>query len=460
MNKQVVTAILLTTALALTIGLGAGYWFASQKVGTQVMSVESANTEREVLFYRSPMDPSVTSSVPAKDAMGMDYVPVYADDSGGGNSEPTGTVRIDPVTIQNIGVRIIKAKKQVLSRDIRALGRVDYNEELISKVHPKIDGWIEKLFVSKTGEFVKKNAMLLSIYSPQLVASQQEYLLALKNMVILKKSPFAEIRSGAEELVESSRKRLEFFDVPSHQIEELTDSRMVKKSLHIQAPASGIVMNLGVRKGDYVSPKTELYMLADLSRVWVYVEVYEYELPWITIGDKAEMTIAAAPGRTFHGKVSFIYPYMERKTRTAKVRLEFDNSDLVLKPEMFANVILLAGKKIEAVVIPSEAVVRSGNRDQVFIARGQGKFEPREVKTGLTTAGLTQILAGLKPGENVVTSSQFLIDSESKLREATAKMMEAMAAEKNGSPEPDKAMDDMDMSDMTLETMPEEGGND
>jgi len=296
-------------------------------------------------------------------------------------------------------------------------------------LHPKTEGWIEQLRVDKTGEKVKKNDDLLSIYSPQLVASQQEYLLALNNLKVLEKSPIEEIRRGAEALVESSRERLKLLDVPAHQLHELLHSHSIKKSLHIHSPADGIVVEIGAREGQYVTPDTQIYMIADLSRVWVYADIYEYELPWIKEGDAVEMRLAGVPGRLFKGRLAFIYPYAEAKTRTIKVRLVFDNADLLLKPDMFAEVTIHAGKQVNAVVIPSEAVIRSGAQTQVLVVRSPGQFEPRQVTTGLSSNDDIAIIFGLTAGEEVVTSAQFLIDSESKLNEATSKMMEPVASQ-------------------------------
>ncbi len=381
------------------------------------------NKKSKILFYRSPMNPSVTSPVPAKDSMGMDYVPVYSDDDSN-DKEPIGTVTIDGVVVQNIGVRTKKAVRDTLSRTVRAVGRVAYDEERMVHLHPKIEGWIEKLNVDKTGQFVVKDTDLLSIYSPQLVTSQQEYLLALNNLKALKQSPIEDIRKGAEQLVKSSRERLKFLDMPHHQIHELERSHKIKKNIHIHAPADGIVMKIGAREGQYVTPTTEIYMIADLKKVWVYADIYEYELPWVQQGDPVEMELAGIPGKIFKGHLAYIYPYAEPKTRTIKVRLVFDNPDLLLKPEMFAEVTIFAGKQLDAVVIPSEAVIRSGVRNIVFVVRGPGKFEPREVRLGLESNGKVAVLKGINEDEKVVTSAQFLIDSESKLREAIAKMLQ------------------------------------
>ncbi len=424
MNKNIIIAV-----ITLTLGLGAGYWLATTQKGAGMdnMADGGAKDERKVLFYRNPMNPAITSPTPAKDDMGMDYIPVYAEGDSG-NKEPAGTVTIDPVTVQDIGVRTARVIQRTLSREIHAVARVTYDEERLARLHPKTEGWIDELYVDKTGEPVAKDTILLSFYSPQLVSSQQEYLLALKNDESLKDSPFEDIRKGARELVISSRERLELLDVPEHQIIDLEVTRKIKKNLHIHTPFDGIVMKVGVRDGQYVTPATELYMLADLSKIWVYVDIYENEMPWVRLGDTAEMTVEAIPGKVFIGKVTYIYPYMERKTRTNRIRLEFDNRDLKLKPEMYAKVTLKASRQVDAVVVPSEAIVRSGLSNQVFVVRAPGKFEPRKVTLGVSAEGLTQILSGVKPGEEVVTSSQFLIDSESKLREATAKMMEVLSA--------------------------------
>jgi len=425
MNKQ----LFITAVLMLVLGAGGGYWLANwQKSHEQPAS--PSKTSIQPLFYRNPMNPSVTSPVPAKDAMGMDYMPVYAEDELK-IDEPEGSVKIDAVTVQNIGVRTAIAKKTLLSHVVRAVGRVAYDEEHIVRLHPKTAGWIETLRIDKTGQWVKKNEDLLSIYSPQLVASQQEYILALNNLKVLAQSPIEDIRRGSEELVNSSRERLKLLDVPEHQLHELTVTHTIKKSLHIHTPAAGIVINIGAREGQYVTPETELYMIADLSKVWVYADIYEYELPWVKVGDPVEMRLAGVPGRVFKGHLAFIYPYAEAKTRTIKVRLVFDNAELLLKPDLFAEVTIYAGKQVDAVVIPSEAVVRSGATNQVFVVRGAGKFEPRQITTGLSSDDDIAVLDGIKAGEEVVTSAQFLLDSESKLHEATAKMMEPSAPQQS-----------------------------
>jgi membrane fusion protein, copper/silver efflux system len=416
MNKSVLMALIM-----LIIGLSSGYWLAQppHEPDHLVAKVGKPN----ILFYRNPMNAEVTSLVATKDSMGMDYVPVYAEEINSSN-EPVGSVSIDGVTVQNIGVRTTVAALETLSHTVRAVGRVAFDERRMVHLHPKTEGWIERLNVDKTGQWVQKNTDLLSIYSPQLVSSQQEYILALNNLKDLQNSAIADIRLGAKELVKSSRERLKLLDVPQHQIQALERTLTITKSLHIHAPESGVVMEIGAREGQFVTPATEIYMIADLSKVWVLVDIYEYELPWVKQGDAVEMQLAGIPGKTFKGQLAYIYPYAETKTRTIKVRMVFENPDMLLKPEMFAEVTIYAGSQLNAIVIPSEAVIRSGARNQVFVVRAPGKFAPRLVTLGLASDGKVAILEGLEVGEEVVVSAQFLLDSESKLREATAKMLE------------------------------------
>jgi Cu(I)/Ag(I) efflux system membrane fusion protein len=403
-----------TILLIILVGIGGaagGYWFATQSTGTA--QTEVATKERQPLCYRNPMNPEITSPVATKDSMGMDYIPVYAEDDAG--SSPTGTVRIDPVTVQTIGVRTALAERRSMSRSIQTVGRIDYNEKKLLELHPKTDGWIEKLYIDTTGAPVEKNTMLLSFYSPQLVSTQQEYVLALKNLNTLKKSQFEDVRRGAEQLVETTLERLRLLDVPEHQIATLTKTLKVEKNLHIHSPASGIVTSIGARQGQYVTPQTKLYTIADLSKVWVYVDIYEDEMPWINVGDKATIKVKALPGQSFEGVLSYIYPYADSQTRTIKVRMVFDNPGLLLKPDMFANVMIEADELPNIIVVPSEAIIRSGTREQVFVQRAPGKFEPRSVTLGVISEGWTEIKSGIEAGDNVVISAQFLIDSESKL---------------------------------------------
>ena len=414
MNKSTI----LVGATCLVVGALAGYLLTGM---TPEQNTETGSTEveKKPLFYRNPMNPAITSPVPAQDSMGMDYIPVYEDDS---DTPVAGTVKIDPVIQTNIGVRTVNAELKELSRTVRAAGKIDYDEEKLLQLHPKVEGWIRELRVDTTGQAVEDDDILLTFYSPKLVATQREYLLALENYAGLKDSPYEDLREGARRLVESSRERLVLLDVPEHQIVELEQSGEIKEGLHIHSPGKGTVLKVGVREGQFVNPGTELYRIANLDTVWVYADVYEYELPWISVGDEVEMTVRSVPGQMFAGEIAYIFPYAQSMTRTTRVRIVFQNPDGVLRPEMFADLSILADKRTEQVVIPAEAVVRSGDYEQIFVVNDEGSFEPRRVQLGLESKGEVAILDGVKAGERVVTSAQFLIDSESKLREATAKM--------------------------------------
>ncbi len=412
---------LMIGALCTALGLAAGYLLFG---GEQLPMLAEGNSSgpAEPLFYRNPMNPAITSPTPAKDHMGMDYIPVYAGDDD--KSGPVGTVKIDPVVRQNIGLRTAVAESKSMSRIIRTPGRVTYDEQKLVRLHPKVEGWIDEIYIDKTGQLVDYDDILLNIYSPKLVSTQREYLLALKNNEVLKDSSFADISDGARELVDSARERLVLLDVPAHQIRELEQTREIKEGLHIHAPAAGTLLEVGARQGQFVTPATQLYLIADLSTVWVYADIYENELPWVAEGDRVEMTLASVPGRTFRGRLDYIFPYAEAKTRTTRVRLVFDNPDRLLRPEMFADVVIFAAEQPGQVVIPSEAVVRSGEYNQVFVVNAAGNFEPRKVGLGVESRGEVSVVSGLAAGERVVVSSQFLVDSESSLRAATARMTE------------------------------------
>lgn len=410
---------ILFIALGLIIG-GLGGYFTSNWLSGDEMVMEASNGKGEPLFYRNPMNPEVTSPVPAKDDMGMDYVPVYAADQGA--SGPAGTVVIDPTTLQDIGVKTGKVDRKAISYTIRAPGRITFDESLLSRINARTEGWVEKLFVNRTGDFVSEDTILLDLYSPQLVTSQQEYLLALKSYDEQKASPFPDVRENAQKLVVLARRKLELLAVPEHQIRELEETRKVMETLHIHSPSPGTIISIGVREGQHITSSTDLYELVDLSTVWVLADVFEHELPWLKEGAEASMTLDSLPGQTFQGHVDYIYPFLNPKTRTASVRLVFKNPGLLLKPDSFSSVTLEGAGRKNALVVPSQAVIRTGTRNTVFVVTGEGRFEPRQVTLGVMSDQGIEILEGLNEGEEVVTSGQFLIDSESKLNEAITKM--------------------------------------
>ena len=392
---------------------------SEQKAKTQTGKEKK---KRKILYWRAPMDPTEIYDRPGKSKMGMDLIPVYEDEAELGSG---GVVKIDPEIVQQMGVRTTEVKKMDFHRVIRTVGYIDYNEEKLYTVSPKISGWIDKLYVDFTGQEVRTGQPLLEIYSPELVTTQEEYLLALKNKQALQNASFKSIQEGAESLLKASYQRLRYWDIPESEIRRLETTRQVRKTLQLQSPANGVVIHKNAVEGSFVKEGMPLYQIADLSTVWVYASIYDYELPWLDLGNEATMDLSYYPGKSFTGKIIYIYPYLDKKARVAKIRMEFSNPNLELKPGMYSNVIVKGRVIPDALVIPSEAVIRSGVRNIVFVARGKGKFEPRQVKLGEEGEnGLVRVISGLLPGEKVVTSAQFLLDSESRLQEAIQKLLQ------------------------------------
>jgi len=376
---------------------------------------KNKTSERKIKHWRGPMTPGFVSDRPGKSPMGMDLIPVYEDEAEGG-------VSISPTMAQNIGVKTQVIKTMALSREIRTVGRLTYDERLVNHIHTKYGGWIDKLYVDFTGQEVKENDILLEIYSPELVATQEDLILALKYQETLKDSIFPEVSRGAKGLVDSTLKRLQLFDVPQHQIDELIEAKSVTKTLHIHSPVKGFVIKKHALQGMHVKPGMNLYMIADLSNIWIIADIYEYEVPWIKLGQEAEMTLSYFPGKKFKGEITFIDPVLDPKSRTVKARIEFPNPNWELKPDMYANVILKSEVTKKTIAVPEEAVIYSGDKTMAMIQQPSGNFESRELNLGVKTQGYVQVLSGLKAGERVVTSSTFLIDSESRLKEAFGNM--------------------------------------
>ena len=365
-------------------------------------ATEPAVSERRILHWRAPMDPTYTSDKPGKSPMGMDLIPVYEDERS-----DAASVRIDPTTIQNMGVKTATVRRGSLSRTIRTVGRVDYDETRITDVNTKMSGWVEELFVDFTGQRVRKGEPLLEIYSPELVSAQEEYLSALGS------------RRG---LLASTKRRLLYWDVTEEQIAELTRTRKVKRTMTVYSPQEGVVVHKAVFDGAHIDAGEHLYRIADLSRVWVYADVFEYEFPWIEEGQAAEVALPYEPGRALLGEVVYIYPFMDKKTRAVQVRMAFPNEDRNLKPEMYANVEIRPLISREALTVPVQSVIHSGSRNVVIRSLGKGRFRPQDVTIGVEGDGVYEILDGLRDGDVIVTSSQFLIDSESNLKAALMTM--------------------------------------
>ena len=384
--------------------------------------VKSAEGRRRIAYWGAPMDPDFRADSPGKSPMGMDLIPVYDDELG-----TSGTVQIDPVTVQNIGVKTALVERRQLNRKVRTVGRVDYDETGMTDVNTKVAGWVEKLFVEYTGQEVKKGQPLLELYSPELVAAQEEYLTALGYVRRLEQRAAEDVIQGARDLLKASAQRLRYWDITEQQIDDLERTGRARRSMIIFSPQEGIVVHKAVFEGAHIKSGQHLYRIADLSRVWVYAEIYEYELPWVKVGQEATVELSYLPGKILRGEVAYIYPFLEAKTRTVKVRLIFDNAALELKPEMYANVNIQSLVSRDALVVPGQAIIHSGARDIVVVALGEGRFQPRQVKLGVEANGFYQVLEGLRPGDEILTSAQFLIDSESNLKAAVSSMGGALS---------------------------------
>jgi multidrug efflux pump subunit AcrA (membrane-fusion protein) len=360
-----------------------------------------------VLYYRDAMNPSFTSEKPGKAPDGMDLVPVY---EGGDNGSG---IKIDPAMIQSIGVQTEQAAIRTLTRDIRTSATVMPDERRISTITTKVMGYIEKLYVDYTGQRVKKGQPLFDLYSPDLVSVQSEYLQTYQHAVA----------SDSGQLLQSERQRLRNWDVPESQIAELEKRGAPEKTMTVVSPADGIVTEKMVVKGQAIEPGMKLYTIVDFSKVWVEANVYQQDIPLVKVGQLGAIELDFYPGERFSGKVTYIAPELDKDSRTLLVRLELANTpDVTIKPGMNATVTLHAVMDKSAVSVPEQAVIHSGLRTLVVVAKGGGFFEPREIKVGQTDGKYTEVIDGVREGEEIVVSSQFLIDSESNLKAAVMKM--------------------------------------
>lgn len=392
---------------------------------------------RKILYWTDPMVPGYKSDKPGKSPfMDMELVPVYED---GSSSEPAAgvegysTITLAQQRQQAIGVQLGKAETRDLTKTIRTVGRVTFDETLNHQIRAKFEGYVEKLYVNYTGMAVHRGQPLLSIYSPELLATQQEYLLAFRARQQFRGSSNAEVARAGVNLYDSARQRLLLWDISPKQIQELERNGKPQKALTLYSAVDGFVMSKNAVQGARVMPADTLFEIAGISHVWVLADVYESDAPFVRLGQTARMSLSYLPGRTWTGKVTFIAPVLDEKSRTVQVRLEFENSDRTLKPEMYADV-ALERPLGRVVAVPDSAVLSTGTRDLVFVARGDGRFEPRTVKTGAKVAGYYEIREGISAGEEVVTQANFLIDSESRLKSA----LSGMAPPAVGSPAPAK----------------------
>ncbi len=377
--------------------------------------------EREIVYWRSPMDPTITSPEPRTDAMGMEYVPVYADDT---ESPPAGTIRIDPTFVQNIGVQSEPVRRVDIPFTIRTVGTLTYNDAGMTWINTKYEGWIESVAVNYIGEPVSRGQTLFEIYSPQLVTTQKEYLQAVDYAERLGSSRYPEIAARARALLASARERLRYWDITDAQIDQIEASGDIRRTLAVTSPVDGIVVEKmdQALEGMHVTPGMNLYKLADLSTIWVEVEIFEHQVPWLRLGQTAQVELPYTPGRVYTGRVRYLYPFFSERTRTMKVSIELQNPDQLLRANMFANVTFEVPSAQDVLAVPEEAVIRSGTRDILVLDRGAGSFEVVEVTLGMNGSGLWEVRDGIEEGDRVVVSSQFLIDSESNLKEAIRKI--------------------------------------
>ncbi|MFK7955480.1 MAG: efflux RND transporter periplasmic adaptor subunit [Lysobacterales bacterium] len=399
-------AVATTFVFTLMVGFFIGRLWQSPALTTH------QSTERKVLYYKAPMDPNYRRDQPGKSPMGMDLVPVYADES---NGQQAGVVRISPSVVNNLGVRTAPVRQGPLSREIHAVGYLGYNEEELQTISTRVDGWIEHLTVSATGDPVSKGQTLLELYSPALVNAQQEYLAAQQSRNLA--------------LKKASRERLSALGIGNTEIQRLDRERTVNQRIAVKSSDNGVVVQLGVQEGQYVTAATNVMSIGSLSEVWLLAEVLERQASWVAKGQTALIEVEALPGLTLNGQVSYVYPELDPKTRTITARIALDNSSGALYPNMFAQATILAADTPMALHIPVEALIRGGSFDRVVIATDDGGFRSQRVTSGIESNGRIAITSGLSPGDQVVTSGQFLIDSESNIDNALQRMDPALEKE-------------------------------
>jgi Cu(I)/Ag(I) efflux system membrane fusion protein len=387
-------------------------------------SSASSPGERKISFYRSPMDPKQTSPTPRKDEMGMDYVPVYEDEvSGGGSSVPgLAVIGIDPERQQLIGLKTVEVVRGPVGGQVRTVGRVAIDETRVRHVNVKNGGFVERIFVDFVGKRVKRGDPLFTLFSPELLAAQNEFLLALRTRGTL--GATAGSGDSGQVLVDAARRRLALWDVSAAEIQRLEETGQPTKTLTFYSPAAGVVTKKDVVEGMKLEAGAMPYEIVDLSVVWVLADVYEGELRFVKEGTPATLKLKAFPDRTFEGKVVFLDPLLDPQTRTVKVRITFPNPSGDLRPEMFGEVVLKTAAH-EGLIVPADAIVDSGTTKVVFVAQGEGKFQPRQIEVGQSDGTVVEVTSGLQAGEFVVTRANFLIDSESRLRSSLNAMSPA-----------------------------------
>ncbi len=412
MNTRQLVIVLLALGTGALLGAGAIAWLrpAPKAPAAPAAAVppaaEHAPAGRRILYWASPMNPAIHSDHPMKDNMGMDYIPVYAPQPG---AKPSGGLSVDARMVQNLGVRVVTVEKRSLGRAIRTVGTVRVDENRVYSVTPRFSGWVVRLDVRAVGDPVRRGQVLAELYSPELYSAEQEYLIARR----VKNAP---------ELLAAAQDKLRLLGLSTAEVATLTQSGEARREVAIRAPASGVVMRLDVRQGGYVSREAPFYEIANLERVWVDTALYDYQLPWIGLGDPVRLHLPAYPGRIWKGRVSFIYPTLDPKSRTVSARLAFANPGGILRPGMYADATLIARPR-DALAVPASAVLHTDQGDFAVLSQGEGHFLPVQVALGPQAEGWIEVREGLKAGDRVVESAQFLLYSESQFQSVQARML-------------------------------------
>jgi len=416
-------------ALALAASALAGYWLGTGELAPQAPAASASRTAsqaaRKLLYYRNPMGLPDTSPVPKKDSMGMDYIPVYEDEAP---QAARHAVMLSPERVQNLGVRTEPVALRALVRTVRALGTVQVDERRLVTIAPKFEGWIERLQVNTVGQAVRRGEPLMQIYSPELVAAQEEYLIAARGLREAGNQD-GEAKAAMQRLRAATLQRLRNWNIEERDLGAVLGDQASRPALTLRSPSAGVVLEKRAVQGMRFMPGEMLFRIADLSALWIVAEVYEQDLGLVRLGQRAKITVNAYPGREFEGKVAFIYPTLNAETRTARMRIELVNRDGLLKPDMYAALEIAAGEPRQVLAVPDSAVLDSGTRQVVLVERGAGLYEPRTVKLGARADGHAEVLDGVRAGETVVTRANFLIDAESNLKAALG----GLAAPKDGS---------------------------
>jgi Cu(I)/Ag(I) efflux system membrane fusion protein len=429
MFYKVLRISVFVAAIALAVGvIFGGRVLAIFQHQPSASQTTTAGTERKVLYWYDAMSPQHHYNKPGKAPDGMDLVPQYADNNTSQRGSatttaamPAGTFKIAQEKQQLIGVRTATVDRQSLVRTVRTTGQLTSDETKLAHVHVKVNGYIDKVYVDFVGQLVKKGQALFTLYSPDLVATEEEYLIAKRGAKEMGASQFPDVAQGSQSLLRSTRERLKLWDITDEQIKKLDETGEVTKTLTFYSQVSGFVTDRKAFPQTAVTPDMDLYAISDLSTIWVNADVYEYEVPFVKVGQTADMELSYYAGKTYTGKITYIYPTVDPVSHTVKARIEFANPNFDLKPQMFANVQLKInyGKQI---VVPQEAIMDSGDKQYLFVVHDGGVFEPRVIQMGAKLEGNVVVLSGLNAGETIVISGNFLIDSESRLKSAMAGM--------------------------------------